>query len=70
MSRFDYVAYDQTRMDLQSSYRLLFEEVAAQVEGHLTDGRAKSLALTKLEEAYMWVGKALRDDQRQADVDG
>lgn len=25
--------------------------------------RAKALALTKLEECYMWIGKALRDDQ-------
>lgn len=25
--------------------------------------RAKALALTKLEEVYMWIGKAIRDDQ-------
>lgn len=28
-------------------------------------GRAKALAITKLEEAYMWVGKALRDEQQE-----
>ena len=29
----------------------------------LPEGRAKSLALTKLEECYMWIGKAIRDAQ-------
>jgi hypothetical protein len=29
----------------------------------LPEGRAKSLALTKLEECYMWIGKAVRDLQ-------
>ena len=29
----------------------------------LPDGRAKSLALTALEECYMWIGKAIRDIQ-------
>jgi hypothetical protein len=27
------------------------------------DSRAKSLALTKLEECYMWIGKMIRDEQ-------
>ena len=29
----------------------------------LYNGRSASLALTKLEEAYMWIGKQIRDDQ-------
>jgi hypothetical protein len=29
----------------------------------LVSPRAKALALTKLEEVYMWIGKAIRDDQ-------
>lgn len=29
----------------------------------LANGRAKSLALTSLEECYMWIGKAIRDEQ-------
>ncbi len=29
----------------------------------LNPGRAASLVRTKLEEAYMWVGKAIRDEQ-------
>jgi hypothetical protein len=30
-------------------------------------GRAKSIILTKLEEAFMWMGKAVRDDQIERD---
>jgi len=29
----------------------------------LLSPRAKALAITKLEEVYMWIGKAIRDDQ-------
>lgn len=29
----------------------------------LPKGRAQSLAITKLEECYMWIGKGLRDKQ-------
>lgn len=32
-------------------------------EKSLSSGRPKSLVMTKLEEAYMWVGKSIRDEQ-------
>jgi hypothetical protein len=34
-------------------------------QGVLTDScaRSKAQAITKLEECYMWIGKAIRDDQ-------
>lgn len=62
MSRFDYVRYD----DIAQKQQELFKRWAQEIEGGidaLGNGRAKSLALTKLEECYMWIGKQIRDDQ-------
>lgn len=60
--RFDYVKYDETAAAEQAGFKELFSGLAGMVEDRLSPGRATSLALTKLEEAYMWVGKALRDE--------
>jgi hypothetical protein len=62
MSRFDYVQYDDVGKAKQADAKDLFTEVETAINT-LADGRSKSLALTKLEEAYMWVGKAIRDEQ-------
>lgn len=62
MSRFDYVKYNETAQKLQEAFKEQFVTLADAVEA-LEDGRAKSLVLTKLEEAYMWIGKAIRDQQ-------
>jgi trehalose/maltose hydrolase-like predicted phosphorylase len=61
--RFDYVKYDTTAQAQQARLRSLFESIDIEIDAHFADGRAKSLALSHLEEAYMWVGKAIRDDQ-------
>lgn len=62
MSRFDYVKYDQKSMDLQETVKARFIATESQID-RLPEGRAKSLAYTKLEECYMWIGKSIRDDQ-------
>lgn len=62
MSRFDYVAYDSEASHHQQN----FKDDVQTLEHHinmLQSPRAKALALTKLEECYMWIGKAIRDDQ-------
>lgn len=62
MTRFDYVKYDKQAQIFQEEAKkdfLVIEDTINQ----LSPGRATALALTKLEEAYMWVGKAIRDDQ-------
>ncbi len=61
--RFDYVKYDDQATDTQSNFKMAFVALESMVEGLLTKGRAQALVLTKLEEAYMWVGKAIRDEQ-------
>lgn len=64
MSRFDYVKYDAQAELKQTELKSAIAHVEGMVECHLPDAsRAKSLILTKLEEAYMWMGKAVRDDQ-------
>ena len=62
MSRFDYVKYDQTAEDLQRIAKGYTRALEGIILG-LGQGRAQSLALTKLEEVYMWIGKAIRDEQ-------
>lgn len=69
-NRYSYVKYDEASVQKQALFRSKFEALTSLVDT-LHDGRAKSLIYTKLEEAYMWVGKAVRDDQivRQGIVD-
>lgn len=63
MGRFDYVKYDAESIKNQTIAKDRCQEVEWFINTHLKDGRAKSLALTKLEEVYMWIGKAIRDEQ-------
>lgn len=61
-SRFDYIAYDEIAIQQQASAK----DACKRLEDEILDlkqSRATSLALTKLEEAYMWIGKAIRDQQ-------
>lgn len=62
MSRFDYVRYDEKAQEQQAQAKGSFQALECILLG-LKAGRAQALALTKLEEAYMWVGKAIRDEQ-------
>jgi hypothetical protein len=61
--RFDYVKYDDHAQTNQEAFKSMFKELEIHVANSLPAGRAQSLVLTKLEEAYMWVGKAIRDQQ-------
>jgi len=62
-SRFDYVRYDACAQGHQERFKQVVTELEAEVEQRLAPGRARSLAITKLEEVYMWIGKQIRDDQ-------
>lgn len=61
--RFDYVKYDDIAVRDQENAKHLFTRIEQETIACLPDGRAKSLALTKLEECYMWIGKGIRDAQ-------
>lgn len=62
-SRFSYVRYDEQSVKKQEALKAAFEAVEALTESNLQNGRPKALVMTALEEAYMWVGKAIRDEQ-------
>lgn len=61
--RFSYVKFDEEHVYVMSIFRREFEDIEARIEQFFADSRPKALALTALEEAYMWVGKAMRDKQ-------
>lgn len=63
MSRFDYVKYDEIATDSQAFLKNRFTDLENLIDTKTVSPRAKALAMTKLEECYMWVGKAIRDDQ-------
>ena len=60
---FKYVKYDSESVAKQEAFKAMFEAIEDYANLTLTDSRPKSLLKTALEEAYMWTGKALRDDQ-------
>lgn len=60
--RFGYVRYDDQAATSKRVFKERFEEIE-QLVANLGPGRAQSLVMMKLEEAYMWVGKAIRDEQ-------
>ncbi|RYZ83620.1 MAG: hypothetical protein EOP06_19625, partial [Proteobacteria bacterium] len=62
MSRFDYVKYDETSDEHQKDLKALVQTVETRL-GAIPSSRYTSLAITALEEVYMWIGKAIREDQ-------
>ncbi len=66
MSRFDYIKYDDQSVRQQNIAKRMVEELEEFIEKiHPTPktSRAKALAITQLEQVYMWIGKAIRDEQ-------
>lgn len=63
IGRFDYVRYDEKSQGIQEDFKSVFKTLEGMANVRLTSSRAKALMLTALEEAYMWAGKAIRDDQ-------
>jgi hypothetical protein len=61
-SSFDYIKYDEHSAANQVVFKKKCEELEFGIK-MLPDGRAKETALIKLEECYMWIGKAIRDSQ-------
>jgi hypothetical protein len=60
--RFDYVKYDEEANEAQAVLKSHFKGVENAVDTYIDPG-LRSRIYDKLEEAYMWCGKAIRDDQ-------
>jgi hypothetical protein len=54
-----HAATTQEKRDEHTSIRSLTGELAAVYDGFLPDGREKSVAITKLEEAMFWANAAI-----------
>lgn len=72
MSRFDYVKYDEGAIAQQEHAKTLAIKLESMINSigytlgpdeHKKVIAEKTLALRKLEECYMWIGKAIRNDQ-------
>jgi hypothetical protein len=64
INRFDFIQYDNISIERQINFKNQFIKLANDIEEISTGNeRASLLALVKLEECYMWIGKAIRDDQ-------
>lgn len=61
-NRFSYVRYDERATIQQEAFKEAFEKIEV-MAADLKEGRAKSLLMIYLEVAYMWTGKAIRDEQ-------
>ncbi len=62
-SRFDYVKYDDKAGYDQDAFKKAMIALELIIEEKIRSPRARALAITKLEECYMWIGKGIRDDQ-------
>lgn len=71
-SRYDYVRYDETAQAKSAAFKKKFQEIEELIDGLVGSmgdsrrhihGRAIENALKACEEAYMWLGKAIRDEQ-------
>lgn len=70
MGRFDYVKYDEHAQQEQQTAKECVEHlesyinsIGSELPKDQTTERAKALAITNLEQVYMWIGKAIRDNQ-------
>lgn len=63
MSRFDYVKYDEQAAKEQAKAKELCEKMEGFINTNLKDSHAKEIALTRLQETYMWIGIAIRNEQ-------
>lgn len=64
ITRFDHIEYDGPSAALSGSIRATMR-AAEHAILELPESRPRSLALTKLEECFMWCGKAIRDKQAE-----
>lgn len=63
LDRYDYVKYGEKAQSRQDAFKSQFQCIEAMLN-NMPQSREKSLAITKLEEAYMWIGKAIREEQK------
>lgn len=68
MSRFDFIKYDNIAQARHDMLKDLIEELAECIV-ELTPSRESALAMTNLEQSFMWMGKAIKEDQKKRQED-
>jgi hypothetical protein len=63
LGKFELLPYDSSSQALSNSALQKVDDVRAFIETNIKPGREASLAMTKVEECFMWIGKAIRNDQ-------
>ena len=66
MSRFEGIKFDVARSMFHQSFLKKYEDMEQELN-KLPQSREHSLAITKLEESFMWVGKALKKGQESSE---
>ena len=62
-SRFDSIDLDDESRTIKLVLQNSFEAIEIFLKANMQSTRASSLAITKLEEAYSWIDKAIAADQ-------
>ncbi len=65
MSEFDSIEYTEESRALSERCKTAAMYLHRQLNQELDPSREKSLALTKLEECFMWLGKAIKAQQER-----
>ena len=60
---FSYTKYDKLSTTKSETFKMLHETIVSTLKASLPPSREQSLAITKLEESFMWTGKAIRNEQ-------
>lgn len=63
MNRFDSIRYDEISGTQATGALNLCKGIEDFINEQKLAGRSASVALTKLEDVHMWLGKAIRDTQ-------
>jgi len=64
-TKLDYIPWDEISEKNQQELKVHFKTIENIMETKLHYSREKSLAATKLEECWMWIGKAIKVDQEE-----
>lgn len=67
MNTFKHIVYNEKSINTQNRFKNAVEMLFVDIDTSLKSPRAKALALTNLEQCFMWIGKAIRDDQIESD---
>lgn len=70
MGMFDSVVYNDKSLKIQQDVLFAFENVEDVIERNFKEGsHERDMALTKIEEAYMWLGKDIKRQQLVREVE-